>query len=128
MNLFDKCSLPEVSFHAIGKPKREQIINFNDYLKQNTKPEKRDDQEWIATAHEYKTITAQMKTLEKRQKQLKDALISMSEHQNSIGGGVHLERCERKGSVLYSEIPELKGVDLDKYRGDLISYWKVTEI
>lgn len=127
---FDLCSLPEVCFYAIGnEPKRAKTItNTDDYLFINSSVEKRNDDEWTNTAQEYKAITQQIKALEKRQKQLRDALISMSDHQDSIGGGVRVEQCVRKGCVLYSEIPELQGVDLDQYRGDLVQYWKVIEI
>ena len=127
---FDTCTLPEVCFYAIGsEPKRARTItNPDDYLFINATVEKRNDEEWTETAQEYKEITQQIKALEKRQKQLRDALISMSDHANSIGGGVRVEQCVRKGSVLYSEIPELKGVNLDVYRGELVQYWKVTEI
>jgi hypothetical protein len=130
LKTFDTCSLPEVCFYDIGnEPKRaKQINNADDYLFINSTVEKREDQEWTTTAQEYKEVTQEIKSLEKRQKQLRDALISMSDHANSIGGGLRVEQLARRGSIAYAEIPELRGVDLDQYRGDLITYWKVTEI
>lgn len=130
MKTFDTCTLPEVCFYSNGKDplQSKQIQNDYDCLFINTTVEKREDQEWTTTAQEYKQVTQEIKALEKRQKQLRDALISMSNHVNSIGGGVRLEQLARRGSVSYSEIPELKGVNLDKYRGDLVKYWKVSEI
>lgn len=127
---FDSCTLPEVCFYAIGnEPKRaKQITNPDDYLFINATVEKRNDEEWTTTAQEYREITQQIKTLEKRQKQLRDALISMSDHANSIGGGVRVEQCVRRGVIEYSRIDALKGINLDEYRGDLVQYWKVTEI
>ena len=130
LKTFDNCSLPEVCFYAIGnEPKRaKQIKSQDDYLFINTSCEKRNDSEWTITALEYRQITQEIKALEKRQKQLRDALISMSDHANSIGGGLQVQQCVRKGAVAYSEIPQLQGIDLDKYRGDLVQYWKVTEV
>ncbi len=130
MKTFDTCTLPEVCFYAIGnEPKRERKINSkDDYLFINTSCEKRDDDEWTTTAQEYKEITQQMKSLEKRQKQLRDALIGMSEHANSIGGGIRVEQLARRGCVEYSRIDALKGINLDDYRGEFITYWKVTEV
>ncbi len=130
MKTFDTCTLPEVSFYAIGnEPKRERVITSkDDYLFICTSVEKREDKDWTSTAQEYKEITQQIKELEKRQKQLRDALISMSDHQNCVGGGIRVEQLARRGTIAYNEIPELQGVDLDQYRGDLITYWKVTEI
>jgi uncharacterized protein YhaN len=130
MKTFDTCTLPEICFYSIGnEPKKARQINSNDdYLFINTSIEKRNDQEWTTTAQEYRKITAEIKALEKRQKQLRDALISMSDHVNSIGGGVRLEQHARRGVIEYSRIEELKGIDLDQYRGEMVTYWKVTEI
>lgn len=129
MNAFDNCKLQEISFISVGNEKKQKAITSNDdYLFIDSTVEKRHDQEWTSTAQEYRTITAEIKALEKRQKQLRDALISMSHHQNSIGGGVQVSQHARRGSVQYSRIPELQGVTLDDYRDDLITYWKVTEI
>lgn len=41
-------------------------------------------------------------------------------------GKVKIEWTERKGNVEYSEIPELKGVDLDKYRKQPSRFIKIT--
>ena len=130
MKTFDTCTLPEVCFFAIGnEPKQaKQIHNADDYLFINTTCEKRNDEEWTTTAQTYKEITQEIKALEKRQKQLRDALISMSDHASSIGGGLRVEKHARRGSIAYAEIPQLQGVDLDQYRGDFTTYWKVTEI
>lgn len=127
---FDICNLPEVYFSSIGaEPKMAlHIKNKEDYLFIDTTVEKREDNEWTTTAQEYKQITAQIKCLEKRQKQLRDALISMSEHANSIGGGVRLEKTARRGVIEYSRIEALKGIDLDQYRGEMTTYYKITEI
>jgi hypothetical protein len=126
---FDTCTLPEVCFYAIGnEPKRaKQINNADDYLFINATVEKREDQEWTTTALEYRKITAEIKVLEKRQRQLRNALISMSDHVNSIGGGLQVQQFARRGPIAYASIPQLQGVDLDQYRGDLVQYWKVTE-
>lgn len=128
--LFDTCTLPEVTFMDIGNgtKKAKQITNKDDYLFIDATVEKRDDSEWTITAQEYRQVTQEIRTLEKRQKQLRDDLISMSDHANSIGGGLRVEQLSRRGSIAYAEIPELRGVDLDKYRGDLVQYWKVTEV
>jgi len=124
---FDNCTLPEVCFYAIGnEPKRARTItNQDDYLFINATVEKREDDEWKNIAQEYRKVTAELKALEKRQKQLRDALISMSDHANSIGGGVRLEQTVRKGLVKYSAIECLKEIDLNQYRDEPTIIWRV---
>jgi hypothetical protein len=34
-------------------------------------------------------------------------------------------KSERKGNVNYKKVPELKGVNLDEYRGESITVWTV---
>ena len=128
---FDLCSLPEVCFQDYGKGivpveiKKESDYDDNFISK---KHEGRTDEIWLHLADEYKDLDLQEKMIKKRKEQVKKSLIGMCATQNSTGGGIHLEKCVRKGSVLYSEIPELKNVDLDKYRDEPIEYWKITEI
>lgn len=58
----------------------------------------------------------------------KAALTEFAEHadvRKVHGCGVQAYQATRKGSVNYSKIPELKGVDLDKYRGKDSTYWTV---
>lgn len=131
-NPFETCELPGVYFHSIGNEKAKAIhiksqSDYDDnFIMLNN--EKRDDKEWLNLAGEYKSLKAQEKILKKRMDQVKNDLIGLSESVTSIGGGIQLEKCERKGTILYSEIPQLKDIDLENYRGDSITYYKVTEI
>jgi hypothetical protein len=129
---FDNCSLPEVYFHSIGAEEAKPVLikNKSDYENNfiTLSSEKRNDAEWLELAAEYNQLKDLDKITKKRIDQVRDALIGMSEAQCSTGGGIQVEKCERKGSVLYSEIPFLRDIDLDKYRGDSIEYWKVTQI
>jgi hypothetical protein len=34
----------------------------------------------------------------------------------------------RKGAIQFLEIPEIRDLDLEKYRGEPVEYWKVTEL
>lgn len=79
------------------------------------------------SAIEYLKITEQLKTLEKKQEDLKKILSdSLEEHPKIIFGNSKLEaiRCYRKGNVDYKKIPELKDIDLEPYRGKTISFPK----
>lgn len=129
MNAFDNCKLQEISFISVGNEKKQKAITSNDdYLFIDSTVEKRNDKEWALLADEYKNLNSEIKWRKNRLEQVRDALISMSDHSNSVGAGLQVQKFARRGSIAYNEIPELKSVDLDKYRGDLVQYWKVTEI
>lgn len=83
------------------------------------------DEKWFKLAEEWKDVSSQISELERKEKLLKDQLVSMTAGQNSFGGGVRLSKLVRKGNVDYSEIPELKKIDLDSYRKPPIEYWKI---
>lgn len=88
--------------------------------------ETKDDQFWETTAREWMDISNQIKTLEIREKFLRESLISQSNESNSVGSGVKLTKIVRKGSINYQSVPELKGLDLEEYRLSPVSYWRVT--
>lgn len=74
----------------------------------------------------WKEVTTLMNALEQEEKTLREALISTSKNQNSIGGGVRISRYLRKGSIDYGKIPQLKEVNLEVYRKSPIECWKIT--
>ncbi len=53
-------------------------------------------------------------------------LIEASQSRNSRGFGVKVQKIMRCGSVDYSLIKELKGVDLDQYRKPASESWRIT--
>lgn len=61
-----------------------------------------------------------------RQKELEASLIDMAGDRNALIWGRKLTKVERKGNVQYAKVPELKGVDLEPYRGKPSSFWKLT--
>lgn len=52
-------------------------------------------------------------------------LVSLSGEQDSSGKEYVLSTHSRLGSVEYNRIPELKTVDLNKYRKDNVKVWKL---
>lgn len=77
---------------------------------------KLDDPEWDMTANEWLLINSQLKTLEQKEKALRDKLICKANNRNCMGSGIKVSRYLRKGNVDYSAIPELSNVNLDAYR------------
>ncbi len=75
---------------------------------------------------EYDKLTAQIDDATARKKEILNELVEIAEGKNAEFGGRKLTRVERVGSVNYKNIPELKGLDLNQYRGAGTSYWRLS--
>lgn len=111
----------------------EEEKKFYECLINNIPPEpseedyiERSDELWEQCALQYRFVNESIKELEKREEDLRKQLIFLSGESNSKGGGISLCQINRKGNVDYSQIPELKGVDLDQYRKNSINSWRIT--
>lgn len=82
--------------------------------------------EWLALASQYTEMNSKLSRLEKDLKIIKERLVSMCNGQSSMGGGVKVAKCLRKGSVDYGKIPLLEGMNLEPFRKKTIEYWKVS--
>ncbi len=105
---------------------------FYDCLMNKTPPEdqndyiQRDDCLWTQCADKLRSVTESMKELEKEEQNLRNHLIFLSGDSNSRGAGISLCKVERKGAVDYSKIPEIKDIDLELYRKNSITSWRIT--
>lgn len=84
-----------------------------------------DEPLWKGYAKQYKEISEQIKNLEDIKENYRKELINLCGDQNCLGQGVRVIRTTIRGRVAYDEIPEIKGVDLDKYRKGLTTMWKI---
>lgn len=91
-----------------------------------THSHKERDEKWIKTAERYMQYKKDRMYYEEREKQTFEELKALSQGVASKGGGYVFTPTYRKGSVDYTAIPELKGVDLDRYRNDSVEIWKLT--
>lgn len=82
---------------------------------------KREDEEWMQLAKEWIEI---MK-IEDRKEQIKKRLLDISGKSNTMGGGIKLSKIPRKGNVDYKSIPELNGIDLERYRKGTIETFRI---
>lgn len=83
------------------------------------------DEEWTQVSQKWLKIHQQLVDLEQEEKALRDELIQMSNNQNTKGGGITLTRTVRKGTVQYNLIPELKNIDLEKFRKEPAEVWRL---
>lgn len=114
----------------------EQMIakeqKFYECLQTNIPPEmednyrERNDEEWRELAFDYQEIDSRIQELEKIKERIKNDLIFLCGELNSKGAGISLSKIERKGNVDYSRIPELEGINLDLYRKDPITSWRIS--
>ncbi len=105
----------------------DRLINFDpppmgpkDFL------DKDEDLGWKTLAEKF--IIAKHKRIEAEIEEglLKRTLIEHAEGHSTKGCGVRVTKVITKGRIDYDAIPELKGLDLEKYRGETKEIWRVT--
>jgi len=101
----------------------EEETKFWDLVQNKIQPELTDmdavsleDGETLAAAEEYVKIDAEIKALTKKLSALKKTIVDKCDHARTKIGKLTVTRSVRSGSVDYSKVPEIEGVDLDKYR------------
>lgn len=75
---------------------------------------------------EYDRAKATIDDAEARKKEILAELVQLSKERDAVIHGRKLTKVERKGNVQYGKVPELKGVDLEKYRAKSSEFWRLT--
>lgn len=88
----------------------------------------RQDAAWMEASRKWLDAQKQLEVLENEEKSLRESLIRMADNQSCHGGGIKLTRSMRKGNVQYAQVPELQGIDLDKYRKSPADYWRLSAL
>lgn len=86
---------------------------------------KKDDSQWNQLTSELKYVKSKISQFEEMESILKNKLISLCDGKNSEGNGIRVMKSIRKGNIDYSQINELKEIDLNLYRKPNIEYWKI---
>jgi hypothetical protein len=81
---------------------------------------------WIELARETYNLREERKRLEKREQELFEQLVQKSNNEPFSAGSFALEQIMRKGSVDYSKIQWLAGLNLESYRKQESISWKLT--
>jgi putative phage-type endonuclease len=100
-----------------------ELPNAERWLKD--RHEKSSEPYLLNKVRQYKTIAENIKELEQAKKDLLADILDLSGGRELDCGVAKLTKVERKGSVNYKAVPELKGVDLEKYRKEPASYWTI---
>lgn len=84
-----------------------------------------DEPKWRIYSEKYRKVSEQIKSLEQVKEDYRQELLTLCEDKNCTGNGVKALKMVLKGRVAYDEIPEIKNVDLDKYRKGSTTTWKI---
>lgn len=111
----------------------EQEAKFFDCMQKGIPPEltERDwaniegEAGWKETCEEWIHARNLREEVEKKEDQLREQLILLSQERNVKGHGVQLTRMTTKGAIDYSKVDILKGIDLEPYRKASFVKWRV---
>jgi hypothetical protein len=86
----------------------------------------RSDDDWRAAVMMWKQAKEIVDLALERERKNREYLIEVAKGRNVQGFGVKAKKIVRKGSINYSDIPELQQISLDKYRKPSIESWRIT--
>ena len=116
-DFIEKMIIAETEFYS-------KLLNFEAPEMTDRDYVKRDDEFLVSKIERFKYLKSHIDEYES----LRDEIIEDCENKSTICNGVKISKSVRKGNVKYKEIPELQGVDLDKYRGKSIESFRFTEM
>ncbi len=96
------------------------ITHHNDHIER--------DRLWLETARKLYELKLLIKTYEKEEAKTMASLKALSGGLSSKAGEFIFTKSMRKGGVVYKNIPELQGVDLEQYRKEETETWKLEPV
>lgn len=87
---------------------------------------RRDDADWHQAAMAFLQAKAEVDAADARMEATRAALVALAQHPKEVGAGVAVTRFWKTGSVDYKKVIELRGVDLERYRGKAREEVRVT--
>lgn len=105
-------------------------LNDIEYLAQEFKQPQAQSRagEWSIKAEELHKLQQIMKSMDMLQDRLVEELKELSHGESSTDGSFLYAKIMRKGSIDYSMIEELHGVDLEVYRKKSVESWKLSKV
>lgn len=122
--------LPDPEFKAIFMPKARafwKCVAFSEAppLQDRDYKDMSEETNWSLYASHYKSICEDIERLEAQKEAYRKKLLDLCGDQNCLGNGIRVMKSTMRGRVAYDEIPELQGVNVDKYRKNPITMWKI---
>ena len=119
---FDE-NLPKLKAFYDSYLVERELPNAQRYL--DPKHKEQDDTFIVELVTRYSNISDQIKALEILKKDLLSEIVERCGERQSEIDGHKLTKVERIGNVDYAKIPELKSVDLERYRKKPSAYWSL---
>ncbi len=121
---------PDKDFQARFMPKAREFwkcvaLNEAPVLQDSDYKDMSDEPLWKSYAEQYKKIAEQIKGLEEVKESYRKELLKLCGDQNCLGEGLRVMKTTMRGRVDYEAIPELQGVDVEKYRKNGTCLWKI---
>lgn len=91
-----------------------------------TDTRQRHDEVWHSAAQAYLNAKREADEAAGAAETARQALVQLAEHPREQGGGVSVTRYWKQGSVDYTRIPQLQGVDLKPYRKAAVQEVRIT--
>ena len=122
---------------ASNRDDQQQLLTkwreFWRYIENDTPPEltdkdtlARDDPEWTSAANAYRAAKKALRLAQESAEAARRALIELAHHPRVTGAGVTVTKYWQEGRVNYAAIPELKALELDKYRSPKTQQIRIT--
>lgn len=105
----------------------DRLMNFNPPSATDRDFIKRNDDLWNFHTKEYQLSKQEKEKYQQLEDVHRNILISLCDGQSSQGNGIRVSKTMTKGRVKYDAIPELKEIDLEKYRGKPVTSYRFTE-
>lgn len=122
--------LPDPDFQAKFMPKAREFwkcVAFSEApaLQESDYKDMSDEPVWQQISTEYREINDQIKRLEEVKETYRKKLLNLCGDQNCLGAGIRVMKMFVRGRIAYDDIPEIKSLDLDKYRKAPTTTWKI---
>jgi len=82
---------------------------------------------WQYAVRNYNERKLEKERVERWYEEARQELITLADNHNCKGSGIRMTKSVRKGNIDFLQIPELKDVDLDKYRKESTITWRISE-
>ena len=86
------------------------------------------DNDWNDISQKLSEIKQQIKELKAAERILRDELVELSNETSSYNAKFLFECIERSGTVNYSRLIKDHKIDIDPYRNESTTVWKLTEL
>ena len=101
---------------ALNEP---PALQESDYKDMSCEPE------WHSYATEYRKLCEQIKTLEDMKESYRQEILKKCGDQSCTGHGIKVIKTILPGRIAYHEIPEIKDINIEKYRKNPTTSWRI---